>query len=350
MYVTDECNLRCTQCYYNPWLKPWNPAVEMPFDVADSLLDVFRELGAIKVSFLGGEPTLYGTHRNSNIAITSLFEAARSKGFEYIRIVTNGLFNAALLDHKNFRLLDEITFSIDGHEPHIHDELRGKGTFERTLTNLRLALKTNVRVHVTTCVHRLNSGRNEQGQLLLDQAIRWAEDLGVTLINFHPLFKMGIPRDSWTHETDISPSLWQTIYREIRTHIEAGVYKIPVRLPERFIPAEIFSDDPNYYGYCPVKLAERLEIHVNGQLHSCALHNGTPVSLARFHVNDGLLSIKWSGHQNEIDEYDFDFSRDHPCAVMQRDFRESVPLCISFKPKQVEPVWQSLGIDEHWTH
>lgn len=73
IYVTDECNLRCTQCYYKPWLKTGHP--EMPTDVLLTLLEKFRQLGAVKVSFLGGEPTLYGKATN-NTPLPSIVRAA----------------------------------------------------------------------------------------------------------------------------------------------------------------------------------------------------------------------------------------------------------------------------------
>ena len=109
LYVTDECNIRCTQCYYKPWLKKGH--AEMPTNVALSLLQKFRELGAIKLSFLGGEPTLYG-QADGNEPLPYLIEAARGIGFEYIRMVTNGLFDQTLLQDERLRGIDEITFSI----------------------------------------------------------------------------------------------------------------------------------------------------------------------------------------------------------------------------------------------
>lgn len=74
LYVTDECNIRCTQCYYKPSLKKYH--AEMPTNVLLSLLRKFRELGAIKVSFLGGEPTLYG-QADGNQPLPFLIHASR---------------------------------------------------------------------------------------------------------------------------------------------------------------------------------------------------------------------------------------------------------------------------------
>jgi molybdenum cofactor biosynthesis enzyme MoaA len=59
MYITDRCNLECEQCIYKPSISHFiNEEIEL--STALGLLSTFRELGAAKVTFLGGEPTLYG--------------------------------------------------------------------------------------------------------------------------------------------------------------------------------------------------------------------------------------------------------------------------------------------------
>jgi MoaA/NifB/PqqE/SkfB family radical SAM enzyme len=180
LYVTDECNLRCTQCFYKPSLKKSH--AEMPTNVLLSLLRKFRELGAIKVSFLGGEPTLYG-QAEGNQPLPFLIRASRDMGFEYIRIVTNGLFDENLLRDERLREGNEITFSMDGDTAEVHNALRGRKTFERALRNLQAAVRLGYTVHVTTCAHRGNIGRTQDGTLVLSRVIKWAAKLGVKSVN-----------------------------------------------------------------------------------------------------------------------------------------------------------------------
>ncbi len=132
LYVTDECNIRCAQYYYTPWLTKHH--TEMPINVALALLQKFRELGAVKLSFLGGEPTLYG-QADGNEPFPYLVGAAQRIGFEYIRMVTNGLFDETLHQDKRLREIDEITFSMDGDTAEIHTALRGR---KGTSKNIRL--------------------------------------------------------------------------------------------------------------------------------------------------------------------------------------------------------------------
>jgi MoaA/NifB/PqqE/SkfB family radical SAM enzyme len=341
LYVTDECNIRCQQCYYSPWLKK-GPA-EMPTSTVLALLRKFRELGAIKLTLLGGEPTLYG-RAEGNKRIPYLVHAAHQLGYEYVRMVTNGLFKTSLLDESNMKEIDEITFSIDSDVEETHDLLRGRNTFNRTVKNLLAAIGAGYRTHVTMCVHRHNIGRAEDGTLLLARAIKWAASLGVKSFNIHPLFRMGVPRDTWTGNTDIQPSEWLPVYREITSLIKDGAFKTAVRMPLRFASNDEFEEKPRFYGYCSVKHSDRLDVHLNGQIHTCALHNGTPVSIAHFADGADGVSITWASSDNEIEAHSYKEEEQH-CPVMTMFPPGLRPLCISLKPGQDELIWNRLHFD-----
>lgn len=339
LYVTDECNIRCAQCYYSPWLKKGH--AEMPTEIALLLLNKFRELGAIKVTFLGGEPTLYG-QAPGNEPISYLVHAACQMGFEYVRMVTNGLFDQSVLLDEHLREIHEITFSIDGDTAEIHNALRGRRTFERSVRNLQAAVRDGYKVNLTMCVHRGNIGRAADGTLLLSRAIKWAAALGVKSFNIHPLFRMGVPRDAWTGDTDIEPLEWLSAYREIHASIKRGEYGIPIRLPLRFVTSAEFHQDPRFHGYCSVKHADRIDVHPNGQIHTCALHNGTPIAVALFEDTGDKLRIQWAVESNELEQHLFKKEEEHPCAVMGAFPNGLQPLCISLKPGQDEYVWNRM--------
>jgi MoaA/NifB/PqqE/SkfB family radical SAM enzyme len=342
LYLTDHCNLSCTQCYYRPWLRS-SGTEELGIEVIRALLTKCRTLGAEKLSLLGGEPLLYGLS-GVNPRIGAVIRLAHDLGFQYIRLVTNGLLLGGALAAPDMRLLDEISLSIDGDCAEIHDSLRGQGSFAKAISAMQLAIASGFTVHVTTCVHTGNCGADAAGRVLLDRHIQWAERIGVRVVNFHPLFKLGIPRDSWSGRSHISAESWIALYSNIRSNIEAGCYQVAVRIPQRFVSREELERDPERYSYCPLRLGERLEVHANGQMHICALHNGTPVCLARFSVVDGGLQIKWNEHGNELGACSLTNPEDKPCCVIERTFGSFVPLCISFKPRQTEFVWRELGL------
>jgi molybdenum cofactor biosynthesis enzyme MoaA len=194
MYITDRCNLECEQCIYKPSISHFiNEEIEL--DTALDLLSTFRTIGASKVTFLGGEPTIYG-HRHGGKPLLDLIAGTREQGYEYIRLDTNGQKTKQFLGHDDFRKLDEVAFSLDGYSPDTNDPLRGKGTFIRAVDAVREAIALGYRVTITCCVQKLFLERDAYGVLRLETMIRFAETLGVHQINFHDLFKVGIPMDT----------------------------------------------------------------------------------------------------------------------------------------------------------
>lgn len=333
LYITDNCDLTCTQCLYKPWLRR---SGDIPKYRALLLLKKFKELGAIKLSLIGGEPTLYGI-LNRNKSLLAVIKGAKDLGYEYIRLDTNGQFPPELLNRTEFKMLDELTFSIDSHLDVVNDSLRGETSFKKALVNIEKAIKLGYKVDITCCVHRENVGKGPDGEFLIEPIIRFAEKIGVKRINFHPLFRMGIPRDEWAGETDISLKFWLELYKEIRKRVDTGKYMMQVRIPKRFVTQEEFNDNQEYYGYCPVKFGERALVHSNGLIQICALRIGTPWAIARFDAQ----GIFWETKKNELKG--FELKRPTPCTNQKRDFRGFVPLCISFKPQQNEIIWQKLG-------
>ena len=60
LYITDECNLQCVQCLYKPNLML---ARSIEPTLAKKLIYTFREMGAFKLTLLGGEVSLYSKNQ-----------------------------------------------------------------------------------------------------------------------------------------------------------------------------------------------------------------------------------------------------------------------------------------------
>jgi MoaA/NifB/PqqE/SkfB family radical SAM enzyme len=332
LYITDDCNLRCRHCLYKPLLA--NDS-QIPLPTALGLITTFRKMGATKLTIMGGEPTRYG-HDQGYRPLLDVIRTARELGYERIRIDTNGQFRPELLDEPDFRLLDDISFSLDGHTPAINDPLRGRGSHARCVANLRAAVERGYQAYITSCIHRGNVGQDEDGRFLIDSMIRFAAHVGVTGINFHGIFLHGVARDGWIEDTYVSSEDYAQMYTAVRAAIDAGGYPIPVRLPqERLVTRAEFDADPAYFGYCPVKLAERVLVHPNGQIRICSLLIGTPQAVATFDDT----GITWDDtDDNEITHGGFDLDHPTPCTNQTVDSGH-IPVCVSFKPGQSEHVW-----------
>ena len=337
-YIIDDCNLRCEQCLYKLEIGFQLEKREVDFDDAIKLLSDFREMGAIKLTLMGGEPTLYGIKEN-NRPLLELIKKAKELGYEYVRIDTNGQFDSKLLEQPEFKMLDEITFSIDGPNKEINDPIRGYGSFEKCVNNIKRAKELGYNIDITSCISKYMINRDENGNLYLDRMIKFAEDLGIERINFHSLFKTGVPRDHFSGNLDITVNDWFKVWEEIETKVDNNEYKIPVRVPQSFTTKKEFEKNPAYYGYCSCKSRSRILVHPNGMLRVCSLMIGTPYGIARYY--DG--QIKWDDSPtNELRAHKFD--EDTPCTnqFKHNKFGNFVPTCVSFKPKQDELVWKEL--------
>lgn len=332
LYLIDECNLKCTYCLYKPNLSFHLKNRQIDIRTTMNLISDFKTLGAAKLTIMGGEPTLYGAS-NKHEPLLKLISYAKDIGFEYVRIDTNGMFDPALLFNRDFMKLDEITFSLDGPTCEINDAVRGKGSFDKCVSNIKTAVDLNYEVDVTSCVHKLNIGEKDNCHII-DSLVRYLTSIGVSRINFHPIFKMGVPRDTWISDVDIEPEQWMATRKALAEKVLEGSYKIPLRIPQRFISKEEFEKDPEYYGYCSAKMGERVLVHPNGIIRICALLIGTPFGVAKFYDE----KIVWDKSiTNELNKHSLSLCT--PCANQTKCPSSLVPLCISFKAEQKEFVW-----------
>lgn len=335
MYITDRCNLTCEQCIYKPSISHFiNEEIEL--NTALDLLSTFRNMGAAKVTFLGGEPTIYG-HRQGGKPLLDLIAGTRELGYEYIRLDTNGQKTKQFLDQNDFRKLDEVAFSLDGYSSETNDPLRGKGTFIHAVDAIRCAVALGYRATITCCVQKLFLDRDSDGSLKIETMIRFAESLGVHQINFHDLFKVGIPMDTWTGNFAPQPHDWIPVYEEISRKVREKQFQISVRLPQCFVTKSEFARNPEFYGYCPVKMGERVMVHPNGTIRICSNLICTGYGIARYQGR----RIEWDKSSgNELAGHDLE--RNTPCTnrSRHRKYGDLVPLCFSFKPGQEEFVWQ----------
>lgn len=82
LYLIDDCNLRCVQCLYKLDICFQVEKKEIAFEDAVKLISDFREMGAVKLTLMGGEPTLYKP-------LLKLIKKAKELGYEHVRIDTN---------------------------------------------------------------------------------------------------------------------------------------------------------------------------------------------------------------------------------------------------------------------
>ncbi len=339
VYITSRCQLHCRQCLYKPLL--CSESTDIDFGVLHELLSVFQSLGAYKVSFLGGEPTLYRDSKN-NKNFTDVLRSCKTIGYKYVRFDTNGQFSSNFLNQENLAYADEITFSLDGFNKETNDIVRGKGSFDRCASNIKTAVRHGYKVQITMCVHNDVCPSVESGIKNIEKMISFATSLGVSIINFHPILKAGIARDNWIDNTNIAPEVWMAIYRTIQERNINNAYSISVRLPMRFVEKNIYDLNTDKFSYCPLQLAERALIMPDGTIKVCAFTIGTPYHVANY--DESALTL-YTGECSELSFYKDHVSTEtcvSNCLFQKIDSERFVPLCMSYKPNQKEIVWNEL--------
>ena len=275
--------------------------------------------------------------------VCNVIAALRANGYRgHIGLDTNGQMISVFLPKPQFSKLNELAFSLDGFSPETNDILRGRGTLIRVIDNIRLAIELGYHVTITCCIQKVLLTRDGDGILLIERMIRFAEEIGVHQINFHDLFKVGTPMDTWTGNFAPQPSDWLPVYDELYSKIVRKEFSISVRLPQCFIKKTEFDLNPEYYGYCPVKLGERVMVHPNGIVRICSNLICTGFGVARYDHG----RITWdNSYNNEIAGHDLE--RNTPCTnrSRHREYGDLVPVCFSFKPGQEEFIWREKI---HW--
>ncbi len=144
--ITSKCNLHCAGCYSrcNHATVDAEPVSQLTDEEWFRIFDEAEELGISFILLAGGEPMLR----------RDIIEAAGKKPNIMFPIFTNGTF----MDERYFGLFDRCrnllpVMSIEG-ERRITDERRGKGVYDRLLSNMdelnRRGLMFGASVTVTT--------------------------------------------------------------------------------------------------------------------------------------------------------------------------------------------------------
>ena len=145
--VTADCNLRCKHCYYSGEPATYNPENDIPKEDLCELIDfLVDDLNILNLTLTGGEPFL----RKDFIDIIS---HAKTKNLPLV-IQTNGTIltdgDIENLSKILYPKTDIIHISLEGANKKAHDNIRGKGTFDKTIKAIKLLRKYNLPVQINS--------------------------------------------------------------------------------------------------------------------------------------------------------------------------------------------------------
>jgi MoaA/NifB/PqqE/SkfB family radical SAM enzyme len=143
MPLTDVCNLQCKHCVVANTGRG-----HYSFSKIEKYMQHFYNIG-VRILYLQGGEIM--TWQDGNRNVNDVIRRAHEIGFFRVAVVTNGTLGLPTE-------ADLIWVSLDGREQ-VHDAIRGAGTFDKVMRNLRLS--DHKRVNLNMTINRLNAGEVE---------------------------------------------------------------------------------------------------------------------------------------------------------------------------------------------
>ena len=284
VFVTNDCNLRCTHCYVSSG--DFVPENEMSAEDLYRLINEARDLGVQRFYFTGGEPFM---RRD----IFDLIEYVCSES-ELVILTNATFFNKSILARltevarkingeasDNFeqpRRLN-VQISVDGPDAELHEIVRGPRTFKRTIQGIRDLVHIGLTPVISTAITTHNMER-------MAETTRMLGELGVK--EHHILWLQERGRAYDNNDLLIPPGKVTQIMRELReVAAELGiVIDNETSLRVRVRGKHGRKTDLCNCGY------ESLDVFSDGQVYPCVWFSGAP-SLACGSVRERSLRDIW---------------------------------------------------------
>ncbi len=214
LHLTERCNLKCKHCY-----QTGRKVDEMSFS---ELKDVFNEISdtitawkelfdidySLSFNITGGEPFLRDD-------LLSILAEIGYKGFD-MYLLTNGiLINKKRAKTLSYLGVKGVQVSIEGPEK-IHDSIRGKGSFSRSMKGIKNLIDAGLKVTFNVTLSSLNA------DYFMDM-IELSSNLGVQRIGFSRLVPYG--RGAAMLKNALDPERVKELYEEIFS-LDTGTLEI----------------------------------------------------------------------------------------------------------------------------
>lgn len=140
MLITDRCNLNCKMC-----IRGKNKGLDIDYNIFSDF-SFINELSESEVVITGGEPTI---HENFIDIVEHTCKFAKN-----VAVTTNGTLDYYIEPLKNKKNLI-FQVSLDGHEE-VHDNIRGYGSYKKTINTLKKLDCNKVKYSVASVVNKKN--------------------------------------------------------------------------------------------------------------------------------------------------------------------------------------------------
>ena len=241
--ITNTCNYHCSYCIFSSEAQKYDN--ELTTDKVKRTIKDLKENNFTYIKFTGGEPF---TRKD----MTEILRYASEMGFD-MDISTN----ASLITDEIAEELKSFNFpmvhvSLDGSDKYIHEYVRGKNTFEKTLKGIKCLTKRKIYTRIGTVIYKENENK-------LEDIINLAIELNANEIIFSFMEAVGrLDGD----ENIVSKRKISSVKEELEKLAEK--YKEQIKVKYSFSENKTKGSD----GYCPA-VNKFLYINNLGQVSPC---------------------------------------------------------------------------------
>jgi len=270
-HFLEACNLKCRHCYQNgvSLCHSNSVLIDKTIEQIEKALSAWKVSG--RVSITGGEPFL-----EFDVLTDILTRLNAIDMVSHLGVLTNGtLIDAnAISMLKSIPKLCEVQISFDGSTESLHDETRGRGSFNRALSGLRLLSQNGIPTAIMFTATQINK-RDVRG--IIDFAV--AERVtAITIERYTPTAGEADPLALCAEDVR---DIFADVLRYKQELKDAGC---PLRIRTSRPLWNLIDDDVG--GVCPVGYSCLTIMH-DGTLYPC---RRLPIPLGTIQ-DDGVFNI-----------------------------------------------------------
>jgi radical SAM protein with 4Fe4S-binding SPASM domain len=247
--LTEACNLDCPACYV---LKSEEPPLNTP--QVEQLINELAEMKVFQLAIGGGEPFLRKD-------VGHLVRYARQRGL-VPNVTTNGtlLTRERLAEIKGF--VGQIQLSLNGYDAESHEAHRTPGSFEKTLSAMRLLREMDMAFGVNILVTR-GSDFSRTARLAIEQGARQVNAL-------RP--KPAANDTEWFHHYSPLPGEFAKLRRQLdRLTLEYPEVRFTVDSALVFLMDDLTSDKLQAHAIYGCDAGIRsIAVRANGRVYPCS--------------------------------------------------------------------------------
>jgi MoaA/NifB/PqqE/SkfB family radical SAM enzyme len=299
VYITSQCNRRCTYCFLPTEF--FASGARMSMDRFAGVVSWSRRHDLREITLLGGEPSL---HRS----FAAMVSHAAAQGLK-VRVVTNGArqFRRLLADTTiGKHNLSRVAVSLDTLDQTVQDRFRGPEAWQEAMDTIGLLRKHEVPFDINvTAVRPVLRG--------LDDLIAFAEHEGCRRVNIHWPSTMGIGSGLSADQMP-GQNEWEALVRRIGSRVETQ--------PGFFVEIERgFLAEGEPLTGCALVGFSNLEIMPDGRAYRCGLLVDQP-AMASLTMTEDELRLSRPDYGEELLLSTMPPSCDG-CPVMRADGRRA---------------------------